>query len=229
MRKITEILLAALLCLALPLTALAEEITGCTVTVDSAAGAPGETVTVAVRMGDNPGFTNFAIALDYDPAQLTLKSMETKDGDSPYLCGAQVSTNTAWEKAEQTFGYVVSAASDAVKEDGILFTATFEIAEDFTGEAEILPVVQYVRNNEALFSVFEEIHAEVTLGVVTSVLAGDVNGDGVIEYDDVMLAYRAFLGEAELTSAQLAVVDSNGNGTVEEAEYQAIYEMYLGG
>lgn len=77
---------------------------------------------------------------------------------------------------------MVSASADPVKENGILFTVTFEIAADFVGQAQVTPVVQYIRNNEAVFSIFEEIHATVTAGTVTSVLVGDVNGDGIIEY-----------------------------------------------
>jgi hypothetical protein len=124
---------------------------------------------------------------------------------------------------------VVSASADAVKENGVLFAVTFEIAADFVGDAQVTPVVQYIRNNEAVFSIFEQIHAAVTAGTVNSVLVGDVNGDGIIEYNDVMLAYKAFLGEAELTEAQMAVVDTNCDGTVGEAEYQAIYQIYIGG
>lgn len=229
MKKFIGILLAVLLSLALPLTVMAAELTSCTVTADSVAGAPGETVTVAVRIADNSGFTNFAIALDYDREHLTLKSIETKDDDTPYRCGSNVSINKAWDEDEKEYGFVVSASADPVKENGILFTVTFEIAADFVGEAQVTPVVQYIRNNEAVFSIFEEIHATVTDGTVTSVLVGDVNGDGIIEYDDVMLVYKAFLGEAELTAQQMGVVDSNRNGTVEEAEYQAIYQIYIGG
>ena len=155
--------------------------------------------------------------------------IETKDGNNPYLCGSNVSINKTWDKEEKEYGFVVSASADPVKENGILFTVTFEIAADFVGEAQVTPVVQYIRNNEAVFSIFEQIHAEVTAGAVTSVLVGDVNGDGIIEYNDVMLAYKAFLGEAELTEAQMAVVDTDRDGTVEEAEYQAIYQIYIGG
>ena len=126
-------------------------------------------------------------------------------------------------------GFIVCASSDPVKENGILFTATFKIGADFTGELEVTPDVQYVRNNEAVFSVFETIHAVVNPGTVTSVLAGDVNGDGIIEYDDVMLAYKAFLGEVALTTEQMAALDRNGNGRVEESEYQTIYQSYTGG
>lgn len=69
----------------------------------------------------------------------------------------------------------------------------------------------------------------VTGGQIISVLPGDLTGDGVVEYDDVMTAYRAFVGEAELTAEQMAVVDSNANGQVDEAEFEAIYRIYIGG
>lgn len=229
MKKFTVILSAVLLCLILPLTVMAAEKTSCAVAVDSVTGGPGETVTAAVRIAENPGFTNFAIALDYDREKLTLRRIETKDGETPYLCGEYVSVNTAWTEDEKEYGYVVSASAEPVKENGVLFYATFEIAAGFVGEAEITPEVRYIRNNEAVFSVFEEIRAAVNTGTVVSVVIGDVNGDGIMEYNDVMLAYKAYLGEAELTPEQMAAVDSNGNGTVEEAEYQAVYTTYIGG
>ena len=229
MKKFIALFLAVLLSLAIPFQVLAAELTSCTVTAESAAGAPGEEVTVEVRIGDNPGFTNFAIALDYDREHLTLKRINTKDGNTHYLCGSNVSINEMWDAEEKEYGFVVSASADPVKENGILFTVTFEIAADFVGEAQVTPVVQYIRNNKAVFSIFEQIHAAVTAGAVTSVLVGDVNGDGIIEYNDVMLAYKAFLGEAELTEAQMAVVDTDRSGTIEEAEYQAIYQIYIGG
>ena len=233
MKKIIAVTLAILLTLALPLGVMAAKLTSCTVTVDSVAGEPGETVTVAVKLADNPGFTNFAIALNYDREHLILQSIETKNGDASYLCGSNVSVNKTWDESEMEYGFVVSASADPVKENGILFTVTFEIAADFLGETQITPVVQYIRNNEAVFSIFEEIRANVAIGTITSVLVGnvhgDVNGDGIIEYNDVMLAYQAFLGKSELAPEQMIVVDTNRNGTVEEAEYQAIYQIYIGG
>ena len=229
MKKTIILAFAALLCLLLPLSVTAAELTSCSVTADAVAGLPGETVTVRVRIEDNSGFTNFAIALDYDREHLTLKSLETKNGNTPYLCGDGVSINEAWNAEGKDYGYVVCAAAEPVKGDGILFTATFTIAEGFVGEAEVTPKVLYIRNNEAVFSIFEEIRGEIIPGTVTSVFAGDVSGDGIIEYNDVMLAYKAFLGEAQLTASQLAAVDTNRNGAVEEAEYQAIYTIYIGG
>ena len=230
MKKTIGIVLAVLLCLVIPFAAAATELTNCDITAGTATGGPEELVTVAVRIADNPGFTNFAVALDYNHEHLTLESIETAGAEADYLCGPEVSINTQWETdGGKELGFVVAASAEPVKGEGILFIATFKIAPDFVGETEIVPVVQYVRNNEAVFSVFEHINADVTNGSVISVLVGDVSGDGIIEYDDVMLAYKAFVGEAELTPEQMAVVDENANGVVEEAEYQAIYTIYIGG
>ena len=215
MNRLIRWLLAAALCLALPLGALASELTGCTVTADAVAGAPGETVTVAVRIGDNPGFTNFSVSLDYDREALTLTGIEAVTG------GGQWAVN-------QGEALVVFAAADPVEEDGILFTATFRVSEGFSGETRVTPAVGYIRNNGAVFSLFEEIRADIIPGAVTCAMAGDVSGDGIVEYNDVMLAYKAFLGQA-LSPEQMAAVDRNGNGTVEEEEYQAIYQIYMGG
>lgn len=223
MKKGIAMMLAVLLCLMIPIAAAAAELVGCTITAVSVAAAFGETVTMEIRIENNPGFTNFAIALDYDRNILTLLSLDP-------VVGAMVSTNLSWQDANgMETGYVVCASPEPIKENGVLYTATFEISADAVDEAVVTPQVQYIRNNEAVFSVFEAITAEVNPGSVTTVLAGDISGDGIIEYNDVMLAYKAFLGETELTAAQMTAVDSNGNGIVEEAEYQAIYQIYIGG
>lgn len=230
MKKWTCIILAVLLCFGWSLAAGATEATSCVVSVETVSATPGGTVTVAVSISQNPGFTNFAIALDYDREHLTLKSIQIGSDDQRYLCGTLVSVNPEWAEGEgNSLGFVVAASADPMKENGILFTATFDVKAGFTGEAEIIPVVRYIRNNEALFSAFREIPAVTGSGVVVSSLPGDVNGDGLVEYNDVMLAYRAFLGEAELTPVQMAMVDRNRNGIVEESEYTAIYEIYIGG
>ena len=229
MKKTISLVLILLLCLSVPLTAMAAELTGCVITVDSAAGSPGDTVTVAVRISDNPGFTNFAMGLSYDREKLTLISLNTAEGENPYLCGTRTAVNPDWTEGESELAYLVAASADPVKENGILFTATFQLASGFSGTAEIMPNVRYVRNNEAVFSVFEQISAAVTPGTVAAVNPGDLTGDGKLDYNDVMLAYKAFLGEAELTLPQMAAVDTNENGSVDENEYQDLYTTYIGG
>ena len=230
MKKIISVMLSLVICLSLPLMALAEEITTCTVTADSIPTPPGAQITVPVKIAGNQGFTNFAISLEYDKEKLTLLSINTADGETNYLCGTFVSTNLAWENVEQkSCGYIVSASAEAVAGDGILFTATFQVSEHFKDTATVTPVVHYIRNNAAVFSVFEEITATVTPGTVNAIVAGDVTGDGVVEYDDVMLAYKASLGEAVLTEEEKLLADINGDQEIDNLDVEEIYRIYTGG
>ena len=230
MKKVISVILSLLYLFGVPMVAFAEDVMTCTVTADSIPTPPGEQITVPVRIADNLGFTNFAISLEYDHEKLTLLSINTEDIESNYICGTQVSMNLAWENAEKkSCGYIVSASAEAVAEDGILFTATFQVHEDFKDSTAVMPVVHYIRNNAAVFSVFEEITASVTPGMVNAVVAGDVTGDGVVEYDDVMLIYKASLGEAALTEEEKLPADINGDQKIDNLDVEEIYRIYTGG
>ena len=230
MKKVISILLSLLYLLGAPMFAFAEEITTCSVSVDSIPTPPGEQITVPIRIIGNQGFTNFAISLEYDPEKLELISINTADDQNPYLCGAMVSTNTGWKNAEgKTCGYIVSASENAVSGDGILFTVTFRVSQNFEDYTTVSPVVHYVRNNASVFSIFEEISASVTSGTITAIVAGDVTGDGMVEYDDVMKVYKASLGEVSLTAEEKLLADINGDQIIDNLDVEEIYRIYTGG
>ena len=230
MKRLISISLSLLLLLGLPLIAYAQEVTTCTVTADSIQTIPGSTITVPIRITDNPGFTNFAVALEYDKDVLTLISINTAEEDASYLCGSLFSTNTDWKNEEETScGYITAASTAPVKENGILFTVTFQVNADFTDSTLVTPKVQYIRNNETVFSVFEEITASVIAGTVNAIIAGDVNCDGIVEYDDVMLAYQASLGKLTLTEEQMPMADLNSDNVIDNSDVEEIYRIYTGG
>lgn len=230
MKKVISILLSLLYLLGVPMFAFAEEITTCFISVDSVPIPPGEQITVPVRITENQGFTNFAISLEYDPEKLELISINTTDDQNPYLCGPQVSTNMDWKNAEgKSCGYIVSASENAVSGDGILFTATFRVSQDFDDSTTVTPVVHYVRNNATVFSIFEAITASVTPGTITAIVAGDVTGDGMVEYDDVMKVYKAALGEESLTEEEKLLADINGDQIIDNLDVEEIYRIYTGG
>lgn len=230
MKKVISILLSLLYLLGVPMFAFAEEITSCSICADSVPTPPGEQITVPIRITENQGFTNFAISLEYDPEKLELISIHTTDGQNPYLCGTMVSTNIGLKNADgESCGYIVSAAENAVSGDGILFTATFRVSQDFADAAAVTPVVHYVRNNAAVFSIFEAITASVTSGTITAIVSGDVTGDGMVEYDDVMKVYKASLGEVSLTEEEKLLADINGDHTIDNLDVEEIYRIYTGG
>ena len=230
MKKVISILLSLLYLLGVPMFAFAEEITSCSICADSVPTPTGEQITVPVRITENQGFTNFAISLEYDPEKLELISINTADDQNPYLCGAMVSTNIDWKNAEEkSCGYIVSASENAVSGDGILFTVTFRVSQDFEDYTTVSPVVHYVRNNAAVFSIFEEITASVTSGTITAIVAGDVTGDGMVEYDDVMKLYKASQGKGSLTEEEKLLADINGDQIIDNLDVEELYRIYTGG
>lgn len=223
MKKVISILLSLLYLLGVPTFAFAEEITTCSIMADNVPTPPGEQITVPIRITDNPGFTNVAISLEYNSEKLKLISINTPGDQNSSL----VSTNIDWKKPEgESCGYMVFVSENMVSGDGILFTATFQVSQDFKDYTAVTPVVHYVRNNAAVFSIFEEITASVTSGTITAIVAGDVNGNGIVEYDDVMMVYKASVGEVDLPEE---VADINGDQSIDNLDVEAIYRIYTGG
>lgn len=242
MKKILRSITVWMLLLVLPLAAAAQGRT-CKISVDSVSGKAGQQVTVPVRITANPGFTNFGIALEYDRDAMTLVSIQLADEkQEPYLCGSFAAANTAWDPALDSnaarnaafteagaYGYVVSVRPEAVMEEEILFTATFHLADSFTGTAEVTPVVNYIRNNAAVFTVFEEVAAQTESGTIVAdagnVLVGDVNQDGYITADDAASAFAASKGALNLTENQKIAADANGDGYITADDAAQIFAM----
>ncbi len=229
MKKIISVILAAALVFALAVTAMAAEMAACTVSADSVQSAAGKTVTVPIRISGNRGFTNFGIALDYDREKLELVSIQTA-GEAPYLCGTAAAANPQWTSPEEgTYGYVTAALEEAATEDGILFTATFRLSEDFSGTATVRPVVRYMRSNQRLLSVFDEISVTVETGTVSTVLVGDYDQNGIVTVLDVMGLYSAVTEDTDFSEADLARLDVNQDGVVNMLDVMAIYAIITEG
>ncbi len=102
--------------------------------------------------------------------KVDLKNPEGK----AYLCGDVASVNLNWKPgaddtdldAARTYPFVVCAAVEEVKADGILFTATFKVLDGTPGVLAVTPRIRYIRNNTAALPVFEDITASVTPGGV---------------------------------------------------------------
>lgn len=245
MKKFLRIITALMLILGLSVTAMAAELTGCRVSADSVSGRAGEQITVPIRITQNPGFTNFGIALDYDREKLTLVGIQLSENEeTAYLCGEFAVSGLEWNpgkdiNAEQNdafavdnlYGYVVCVQSVAVKTNGILFTATFRLADDFEGTAAVTPIVNYMRNNEAVFSVFETVTVQPEQGVVSAkqeLMIGDVNGDGIVNAGEMVKIIQGYRGKTVDESVILAV-DVNGNGIIDASELIRVVRNYRGG
>lgn len=211
MKKLICCILTAAMLLTIGVVAYATEVTTCTVTADCVRAGGGEEVTVPIRIRDNPGFTNFSLCLAYDPEVLTLKALEN-------VAGEISSGNPAGMDEEgNACAIVVSASGTAVTGDCVLFNAVFTVNADFSGTTEITPTVNYIRNNSAVFSLFEEINATVESGGVETpdeILLGDVNGDGKITVMDVTMLKMYMKNKYTLSETQMQAADVNGDGKI---------------
>lgn len=227
MKKFWIVFLALLLILAVPMTAAAQE-AGCTITADTVAAAPGTTVTVPVRITNNPGFTNFAIVIKYDAAKLKLEKIDTlSTTEETYLCPENASVNLTYTAKEGDIpcGYVNSAASEAVTGDGILFTMTFTVLSQATSDAVVDLELQYLRSADAVTSIFTALTASTTDGTIHIAQMGDVDGDGSITDADAAFVYRSVNENLTLTEVQRSSADVNNDGMVDTTDAALIYRV----
>ena len=168
MKKIGYILLAVLLllpCIAFPAWAQASSLA---MEASGGSGEAGETVTVAVRLTENPGVTSVKLSLSYDSTALVLKKAENGtlfDG---------------WYQASPTIGtlpyLMVWVASEVQSETGELILLEFQIADGATVGTVTSPTVSIEEaycNGTALLAAPIKFDIEVicrhTYGAYTSV------------------------------------------------------------
>ena len=227
MKRVWIYLLVLLIVLGIPLTAAAQELTGCTVAAESVAAAPGAVVTVPVYISDNPGFTNFGIALDYDREQLSLQEIVLVDEEGTYLCSETSSANPAWADGDGTeYGYVTTASADKITGDGILFSVRFRVSESFSGSAAVTPKILYMRNNTAVLPVFEDVAVTAKAGTVTRLVPGDYDGNGKITLNDVNALIDVYRSKTPLSEDLMNAVDLNGDGKITLNDVNGLIDIY---
>lgn len=119
MKKLTALLIAALLCLACLVPVSAQG--AATVYADPVTVAAGKTLTVAVKITGNPGLMGYAIVLTYNNSVLTPVSV-TKGASFPGMFNDSIGTSPAGSFR------VVWTGTDDVTANATLFTATFAVA-----------------------------------------------------------------------------------------------------
>ena len=59
-------------------------------------------------------------------------------------------------------------------------------------------------------------------------MVGDVNGDGSVKSNDLLMLKKYLLGLEDLTTSQLANADINGDGDVKSNDLLQLKKMLLG-
>lgn len=211
-----KIVICCVLLLILPVTGKAEET--CTVTASTVTAEAGETVSIPLTIGNNPGFTNFSLQLEYDNTALELTQILPGA-----MCGNLVRVNQ---------NVLVCARADVTEENGTLATAVFRVQEGASGKITVSGKATYFRRAEG--SVFQDLSVTAVSGGVQlkseteekpeqTCVTGDVNGDGCINALDAALVYDYLAGCKNLNEQQREAADVDGNGIVDRSDAIWIY------
>ncbi len=124
MKKVLSILLVFVLAIGL-FSAAALATDPATITVGTQTGNPGDSVTLAVTLENNPGFKSFQVHIDYDTNALELTSINVARshllyGGAQVNAASTVATNVAFASGEDLYN-----ESDVET----LFTITFEVLD----------------------------------------------------------------------------------------------------
>ncbi len=185
-----------------------------TLSVPDAQGAPGSTVTIPVTLSDGTNVSALQFTLSFNPAVLTPAANPVARG-SLVPSGFTVSANTA------TAGQITVVISPPVQTptptfasgSGPVAVITFQVASGATpGATSPLTLSNIAASDREANAV--AITAQNGTFTVLAVRRGDINQDGVINVQDLILLIRHLTGESPLSGAALQAADVNGDGQV---------------
>ena len=227
MKKVLAMVLAVLmlvsvLCVGTAATVSADEAAAAFV-VDSASASAGDTVSVAVRIQNNPGIVGLRVNVGYDASVLTPTAAVEQD-----LAGVSFGPLTA----NPLSVLWVDAIHPNVTDDCAVALLTFQVAEDAV--AGTYPLTLSLEDSADIFGADEstgalyEVPFATINGAVTVVdyTIGDVNSDGKINVRDLgMLQQR--LNGWDVTIHE-AAADVTGDGKLNVRDL-GILQQYLNG
>lgn len=161
-----------------------------TITVESVGGTSGGDVSVKVTVENNPGLWGMDLRIDYDKSAMTLTSVENGD-----FFAASEWTKGNLESDTYILSYEANEIEDITKASGTLAILNFTLKEGLSGgdyevKASYRPGDIINISFEDL--VFTVVNGKVTVAGGSTVLKGDVDGDGRITSKD-LLALKKYL------------------------------------
>lgn len=184
--------------------------------VPNISAKPGDTVSMPITIKNNPGITGLSLIVGYD--MNNLKLMDTENGN---LFADEEFSKDIRDDGSCKFTW---ESNEVITTDGTIVTLTFMVGENAGNYSVTVSVEDAVAPSED-----EQPFAAVD-GVLKNEerLAGDVNGDGEIDFADGIRILKYDVGLIDLANDVLSTGDVNGDGEVDFADAILVLKYDVG-
>lgn len=184
--------------------------------VESKTAAAGSTVTVPIKLQNNPGVTGFMLQIDYDSSKLELLRATSGANFSGMEINTSNPVRVLWTNSSQK----------NVTGTGTVLELAFRVKNGVSGQAQIKVTPGDAENTSGNVSM-NTVSGTVTVTTSTGGgLRGDVNGDGTISLRDVTFLRKYLVGlETDINTAN---ADANGDGTISLRDVTTLQKYLIG-
>lgn len=220
-KRIISLLLVLVLVFAcVPVNVLAVGTADATVSIENVTAVAGATVDVNVKISNNPGIAGATFTLAYHKDLTLIKA--TSGSAFSGLDFTQPGTFT------NPCNFTWDSENVEAKNDGVLLTLTFQIADTAKKNSKLNVDVSYRYGD--IFSNEKDLNLDITNGniIVIDYLPGDVYEDGVINSKDTRLIRQYIAGGYNITINE-AAADVNDDGVINSKDTRLIRRFIAGG
>ena len=192
-----------------------------TFTVDSKYAAPGQSVTVEIRVENNTGIFGAILALEYDEA-LNLTSAIGGDAFSELV----LTTPGAYKSP---CSFVWDGQATPATRDGTILKLTFEVSKEAETDSKLDINISFA-DGDIVDSNFDPIEPVTNNGFINVIdyIPGDVNNDGLINTVDITWLRRYRAGGYDVTIHEFAS-DVNDDDKINTVDISLIRRYRAGG
>lgn len=203
-------------------------------TADNVTAAPGAECDVSIYIQGEYLAHGLTMIVDFDPDLLTVESLTP----GPVCMAISAALGMVTTDLTGTPGkakFTALLPSDAVSEQGCLFTLRFKVADNAAVGA-VSPITidvhqfYYMPVGEFISTPIDFTAVNGSVTVALSGLPGDVDCDGAVGETDISLLVSYLLDyDPEISEQGLANADANGDGSIDTLDPAAIWSIIIGG